>query len=844
MWKSFLSLLITGLLAGGCFRASGQQNPEGAEVSMVSPAIDDPAKPWCYLQHSTTLVGVPYMPDAIQVTYDGALYTGHAELCFFYGRPLRPVLVRQKSWYDDWIPIVQYDWKDDTFTYRAEMFGAVLEGEGAGNTLQFVKITITNISHKTASPAFAAATRSTGLDYRFGGGQFSPAWKFGIKDGKIIREGKLICTFPAGARLESVWGKKYVQPFRAADVNAKKNTPLCLVNFAPVLSPGETVRYIFKMPRLPVDTADKALISKITSADYDVYKVKTIRYWQDRVWKNRMEIHIPEKRVNDAVRAGIVHMMLATRGKEGKRFMTDGLPYPNLFLASFIQHTEAFDFLGFREFTDQSLPEVYAKQDSTGLFYDDALLHGKKSGASHGQTLQTLCAHYLITKDRQYIDTVYPRIKLAVAWIQRAVMQDSNHLMPPVWPYDAEMISGYYTSHNLWALLGLRSAIRIARSLGHKEDAAQWTKFEQFYRASLLKAIKVTFEDKGYIPPGLYKYATGEAARAGFAEWQTNQEWENMMLLYPTELLPPGSPIVSSTLKRIRQDRYREGIMTYRIYLHQYITINMMDQELALGDAKDALIDLYNVLLHLGSTYEGFENLVKPWQDREVSPDCPAPHAWAASKLVCFIRNMLVREYGGEAGLDESKRDLYLFSLVSPDWCVSGKEISFTDARTEMGTLSASMKFTSSGAEVNVNPDFRTKPHRIAITIPYFVHLEHFTSDASMSEQKGDQLFFSPDVRRINIVWKKDPGADEGTFADILERYRSESTLSIADEKEVITAQQAYLSPAEQHYPPAPLSFELVKKAFVHEYSRRYEAFKAKGGHIDTLKAPPLLTGH
>ncbi|MGH2645224.1 MAG: hypothetical protein ACRDE2_14820, partial [Chitinophagaceae bacterium] len=354
-------------------------------------------------------------------------------------------------------------------------------------------------------------------------------------------------------------------------------------------------------------------------------------------------------------------------------------------------------------------------------------------------------------------------------------------------------------------------------------------------------AIDTTFKRKGYIAPGLYKYKIGEAARKGFPDWDFNQNWENMMLVTPSELLSPDNPIVDSTLDHIRRNRYREGIMTYRIYLHQYITINMMDQELAIGDSKDALIDLYNVLLHLGSTYEGFENLVYPWQDRRVSPDVPTPHAWASAKLVCFLRDMLIREYGGDAGMDMQKRSLYLFSLISPDWCKAGQQVAIYDARTEMGIVSASMHFTRSGAIVKINPKFHTLPYRIVITIPYFVHLTSFKSDASKAERKGRLLFFSPDVHKVTLAWEVDKNADQGTFDDILKRYRSESTLKVVNNKEGITLHSAYLLPSEKDYPPAPLSFDLVKKAFIHEYTIKFNKFKAEGGYIDTVAAPLLI---
>lgn len=811
------------------------------ETKMVNPDIDYPNKPWCYLQNSTTVMGVPYMPDAVQVTYDGAIYTRNAELCFFYGDSLKPVMQRQKWWYKDWIPIIEYNWESKKIKYQVEMFGFPLKEEDAKNTLQFVRVRMTNKNPVASKAYFTVATRSSGIKDRFGSSVFSPDWIYEIHKNQVIRNGKLVYIFSGKGNLQSVYDKEYVAPFKASNLGVKKNTAVCLVNYSPLLKPGESVQYVFKMPRVPVDTTNKTSIQKIEKANYEKYRAETVAYWKNLILNSKATFEIPEKRVNDAVKASLVQMILATRERDGKRFMTDGLPYPNLFLTSFVQHERAFDCFGLKDFTDQSLPSVYAKQDSTGLFYDGALLHGKKLGVAQGQTIQMLCEHYFLTRDKQYIDTAFPKIEAAVAWIERAVMHDKYHLMPPAWPYDNEMILGHYTSNNLWAILGVRSAIRVARDLGKSEDAGKWTEFEKFYHSSLLKAIDTTFKKKGYMTPGLYKYKIGAVAREGFPDWDFNQNWENMMLVSPSELLSVDNPIVDSTLEHIRRNRYREGIMTYRIYLHQYITINMMDQELAIGDSKDALIDLYNVLLHLGSTYEGFENLVYPWQDRKVSPEVPTPHAWASSKLVCFLRDMLVREYGGEVGMDMQRRDLYLFSLISPDWCKEGQQIAFHNARTEMGTVSASMRFTHAGATIKVNPKFRVLPHKIVITIPYFVHLSSFKSDASEEKREGCLLFFSPNVHQINLSWVINKNVDKGTFADILKRYRSESTLRVVNNKEVITYHHAYLLPQEKDYPPAPLSFDLVKKAFVHEYTLRSNKFRKMGGYIDTVAAPPLI---
>ena len=91
--------------------------------------------------------GVPCMPDAVQLTFDGAIYnTRQAELCFFYGSSLRPVPTRQRTLLEGWIPVVQAGWRDGRIRHDLEMFAAELNGGTAANSVQFARVRMHNTS--------------------------------------------------------------------------------------------------------------------------------------------------------------------------------------------------------------------------------------------------------------------------------------------------------------------------------------------------------------------------------------------------------------------------------------------------------------------------------------------------------------------------------------------------------------------------------------------------------------------------------------------------------------------------------------------------------------------------
>lgn len=157
-------------------------------------------------------------------------------------------------------------------------------------------------------------------------------------------------------------------------------------------------------------------------------------------------------------------------------------------------------------------------------------------------------------------------------------------MLPPAYPYDNEMINGHYTSNNLWTLIGLRYAIRLAEDRGENEMANEWRKIEKVYSANILRGIDASAREDGYVPTDLYPHITSNASREGFYEYQTDNDWKNMLLSYPTEVLSSSDKKVKGTLEHVRKG-YAEGIMTYRkgMHLHQYITANLIKQYMVMG---------------------------------------------------------------------------------------------------------------------------------------------------------------------------------------------------------------------------------------------------------------------
>ena len=821
---------------------------------MVNPEIDDPEKPWSYSPKPTLVIGIPFTPAPVQVSYDGAIYTGYAELSFFYGEKLAPVLARQRTFMNGWIPIVQNDWKENNILYATEYFGCEVEGIKNRNSIQFAKIKVKNEGSEAKTVTITSASRGSGLDHRYRQIEACvPTTKFEMTNTTLLRDDKLIYTYPENNTKLATPETEYTTIFTAKDYHITQRAEVGLSKYTVNLKPGESKEWVFKMPRVPISKENKTELLAIENANYETHKSQTIKFWKELV-DNNVSFEIPEKRANESYRASLVHLILATREIDGSRRQGSGLPYDGLFLNDYVDMRLAYDVMGLTDYVDVNAPWLLKQQAEDGMLVDMSLTHRKAILASHGQALFSLAHHYIMSHDTDYIQKVYPAMKKAVEWISNEHYTNENGLLKASIPYDNEMIKGHYTSHNLWGIAGVRTAIRVAKLLNNQADVLAWEKLHKSYIASVLKAINTSKKENNYLPPGLYDYIMGEEARKGLKKFRTGQDWENNLLVFPSEVLEIDNPIVMGTLETIRKNKYREGVMTYRNgqHIHQYITYNQAQQYMAIGETKRALTDFYHILLHNGSVHEVFENLVEPWGDRDPDPS-PSPHGWAAAKTVVFTRNMLVREHGGELGLQAGKRNLYLFSLLSPAWVQDGKSVKINNAPTEMGRISASIDFKKESAHITIQQKFHQHPQYIAIPTPYFKSMVSYESNAKESFDKNGVMYFSPDVTDIDIVWENKNMENENNYQSILKTYRSEPSLkwkgydrlgnikSIVEHMDIekgelitIPGSNGFLLDDEIDYPATHLSFDLVVKTYRKEFKRRFKE------HIESGKTPVI----
>jgi len=443
---------------------------------MFDPAIDPPDREWCYAAQSTTVIGLPFVPEPVQVTYDGALYTRHAELAFFFGKDLTPVMARNKTFLEGWIPVVGYAWRDAGICYGLELFSAELPEFGRTNLVQFARLSMTNSGPSAADGVVAAALRGSAGHFRLGEIRrpVTPASRFRRRGQAVWRDGDLFYSFSPGANLYAVAEVPYQGEYRAVDHAITDRVATGLAVYRRRLEPGQSFAAEFKLPRVPIRGSEQ--VAALDASDYSVQRKETIAFWKDLF--GDFELRIPEQRVNDSYRAALVHLILATRANGAKR-QGSGLPYDDLFLNDYMDMLLAYLTAGLSHLSAPNADWLVRKQHPSGMFID---VHNRGDDAivtSHGQGLFALAYPVVMTRDLAYGRKVYPAIRAGAQFIVNDHRTNNAYgLIRASIPYDAPMLTGYHTCHNLFALLALRTSIRAARLLGETEDAAAWSAAE------------------------------------------------------------------------------------------------------------------------------------------------------------------------------------------------------------------------------------------------------------------------------------------------------------------------------------------------------------------------------
>ena len=689
------------------------------------------AAPWSFIVEPTEQIGVPGFPAATEITPEGYLYTGSAEIVFRWGNRQRAWNAPVRRLAAGRYPIVTSSRRDRSVSYTLTAFAAA----AGGQPVNFVRVRIRNGGSRTARVGWGIGTRYTGGEPKGSGRRFrfarpvtpprsglyyQPGYGYNRESvhrfaGKaLLRDGRALYVAPRtprGMRSSRSRGPRRASPTALVG----------LTRYRGRLRPGRSVVLDFRVPAVPV-ARPSAAYSKIAAAGYAQHRSRVLGYWR-RLLGRAMEVRIPERKVVDTFYASLMNLALARYRQDGHWIQTvNRLQYHAFWLRDGAMINSAYDRAGLHRIARDNLDFFLTWQQPDGLFISRP---GQYDG--HGQALWAFGDHVRRTGDVAFARKVLPAVSRAMDWLARARRDDPLGLLPPSEPRDNELVNGHLVGDNFWGVAGARAAATVARAAAEPQLADRWSAEAAAYQATLdaqlRQAVKRT---GGWIPVAV-------DVRGG-------EDWGNLWPLYPTGIYSPSDTMIERTMRHARA-QFREGIGTYldRRLLHHYLGFRVFQTDLAAGNQERAIDGLYASLAHTTATNGGFETGVRVYGSRAVD-DNMTPHGWFAAEYVNFVRNMLVRERAD---------GIALMSALSPTWLRPGQPVAVRDAPTTFGKVSFTLRPTDNGARLEWDADV---PAGTALRWP----LPDFARDVEVDnvEKDGRTVLLPGRQGAITVKWK------------------------------------------------------------------------------------------
>jgi hypothetical protein len=285
---------------------------------------------------------------------------------------------------------------------------------------------------------------------------------------------------------------------RIFSVSKLNGQPLANEEVAIELQPGETATLEINLPHRPIPAGRAA---RLATMSFEDRLAQARRYWQEKL-AAASQIGLPEKRITEMIRAGLLHLDLVAYGREpeGTLVLTIGV-YTAIGSES-SPIIQFMDSMGWHDEARRALTYFLDKQHEDG-FMQNFGGYMLETGAA----LWSMGEHYRYTRDDEWVKQIEPKLLKAcefmLQWRRRNMRDDlrgkgyglmEGKVADPEDPYHSFMLNGY-------AYLGMS---RVAEMLRNTDPAAaqKWQGEAEAFKADIRKAFAESMAKSPVVPLG------------------------------------------------------------------------------------------------------------------------------------------------------------------------------------------------------------------------------------------------------------------------------------------------------------------------------------------------------
>lgn len=494
-------------------------------------------------------------------------------------------------------------------------------------------------------------------------------------------------------------------------VSKSNGKPMKQQEIAVLLQPGESVVYEFILPHQPI-TLDRA--KKLAQKDIAELQVDCRAFWLTKL-SSAAQISVPEKRIDDMLKAGLLHLDLTTFGLEPDGILT----VANGMYGSLAQETwlniAFYDSLGLHDQARRSIDFFLSKQDETGFIQNFITYIGDP-----GCVLYSIGEHYRYTHDDEWAEQIARKVKRTCDFIVASRVKNKREELRGLGygmldgqvadPPDHEKI--YML--NAYAYAGLARTAELLINVDPKY-ASYIAKEAEDFRNDIRESFFESFAKGPVVPLGDGSWCPTVSPWVGPSGpkclFEDGQNWWTHgsisarddvigpLHAVSEEVVGPHENMASFMLNYHTDLLFSRNVCGSQPYLsrHQYI-------HLLRGEVKPFIKAYYNTFAALAdrSIYSFWEHFYHE-----------SPHkTHEEAEFLMQTRYMLYMEDGDT---------LHILRGVPRNWFENGKTIEFQNVASYFGKLSVSVvsNLNTGVIEAEITCDSERKPNNVVVRLPH-----------------------------------------------------------------------------------------------------------------------------
>jgi hypothetical protein len=500
-------------------------------------------------------------------------------------------------------------------------------------------------------------------------------------------------------------------PDRIFGISKLNGDPLPNEEISVLLKPDEKAIFEFRIPNSPI-SKERAL--RLADQSFDKKHTECRNFWNAKLDK-AAQIKLPEKRIEEMIRAGLLHLDLITYGIDPDQTLAPCVGVYSPIGTESSPIIQFFNSMGFQDNARRSMMYFLDKQHEDGMIQNFGGYMGET-----GAALWTMGEYYRYTFDTALVRQIEPKLLKAcdflIKWRQRNKLESlrlkgygmiDGKVADPEDQYHQFMLNGY-------AFLGIS---RVAEMLNRvdkvnsnrlKNEAESW---KQDIRASFFESMAgspVIPSGDGTWSPTVPPWTEAKSLRLLYLNpepfmshgtFTVSDAMLGPLYLVFCEVFDPKEQASAMMLKYHTELFYLRNAAFSQPYYSRHNWV-----QLKLGMVKPFLKTYYNTFSALADreTYTFWEHLY------QVSVHKTHEEAW----FLMETRWMLYLEEG---------QTLKLLPGIPEKWMEDGKTIELKNAASYFGPLSLEVRssINKGSIEATIECNSERKPLEVSIRIPH-----------------------------------------------------------------------------------------------------------------------------